>query len=72
MRYLTKRQIRERKKKRCLHEYAQETLEGYFRTVTFYAESWEVSRSTAHNWMQEFELQLMQEQAYKDVRYELY
>ena len=43
-----------RKKARAFWEYSFDVEERDFNSVGFYAKSWEVSKSTAHGWLQDF------------------
>lgn len=48
------RGLRGRKKARAFMEYFDDMEHGEHNSETFYAKSWEVSRSTAHEWIKEF------------------
>ena len=51
---LNKKGIRGRKKARAFMEYWNDMEYGEFFSIGFYARSWDVSKSTAHEWIKEF------------------
>ena len=54
--YISKLRLNEeRKKSRCFIEYSCDLEEGVIKSCGFYSESWEVSKSTAHRWIKEFD-----------------
>jgi len=52
------RGIKGRKKARAFMEYFDDMEHGEHNSETFYAKSWEVSRSTAHEWIKEFHYEI--------------
>ncbi|WP_416768509.1 hypothetical protein ACM66T_10160 [Sulfurimonas sp. ST-25] len=50
----SKRGLRGRKKSRAFMEYWNDKENGEHNSESFYANSWDVSRSTAHDWVVEF------------------
>lgn len=56
--HLTTREVRKRKKRRCFYEFTEEREQGLYRSEQFYAESWSVSKSTAHAWIKDFREEL--------------
>lgn len=47
-----------RKKARCFQEYFDDMEHQDFNSYSFYAKSWEVSKSTAHTWIDEFKREI--------------
>jgi len=55
---LNRKGIRGRKKARAFMEYWNDMECGEHHSERFYADSWEVSRSTAHEWIKEFKYEI--------------
>jgi len=53
-----KRGVRGRKKARAFMEYWDDMEHGDHNSIRFYATSWEISSSTAHSWINEFDKEI--------------
>jgi hypothetical protein len=51
------RGVRGRKKARAFQEYWDDMEHGDHNSVGFYAKSWDVSKSTAHDWIKDFDIE---------------
>lgn len=54
----TERGVRGRKKSRAFMEYWNDMEHGIYNSESFYAKSWGVSRSTAHEWIKDYTVEI--------------